>query len=473
MGATGTVRLQKNLDPGAEEFRPGNYTNPTQVTAAVFGPPLRHVYYSFPPPVNEPFGSAALTYTPQFPVNAAYVNPLEEIVLPQVQPLSPCPTRSLLLSAVPSDVSESVVRRDLEGFGDVRGVQMERIGDGIVTVHFYNLRHAERALREMRIQHSLRQKQFRNDHSWFPQNNFGPPPRLARALIGGHPVWAEFVIPASNTAVPDGNNQGTVVVFNLDSDVSASTLKEIFQRFGLVKELRETPLKKHQRFIEFFDVRDAARAVKEMNGKEIHGKPVVVEFSHPGGHSRKFFNPMIAAGTLRSRHQQQPPPARPHRPFYSQAQFSPKKLHYVNGRSFNYADNVVDKLQPLNCSGNGGNGIERRDSVGTSRRINTKKIINRQSPPALKQEPQPRISIRLRKNNFLKKCDPRFSISENAMEDEKSDCGDSRTTVMIKNIPNKYSLKLLLKMLDKQCMEWNEEIANDGKDLPLSSYDFE
>ncbi|GMI83507.1 terminal EAR1-like 1 [Hibiscus trionum] len=49
---------------------------------------------------------------------------------------------------------------------------------------------------------------------------------------------------------------------------------------------------------------------------------------------------------------------------------------------------------------------------------------------------------------------------------------DSRTTVMIKNIPNKYSQQLLLNMLDNHCIHCNEQIVNAGDDQPLSSYDF-
>ena len=52
---------------------------------------------------------------------------------------------------------------------------------------------------------------------------------------------------------------------------------------GAVRELRETPLKPRHRFVEFFDVRDAARALRELYGKEIFGKRVVIEFSRPGG----------------------------------------------------------------------------------------------------------------------------------------------------------------------------------------------
>lgn len=64
--------------------------------------------------------------------------------------------------------------------------------------------------------------------------------------------------------------------------------------------------------------------------------------------------------------------------------------------------------------------------------------------------------------------DPRFLINEGRVVSEM-DCKDSRTTVMIKNIPNKYSQKLLLNMLDNHCIHCNDNIADDG---PLSSYDF-
>lgn len=73
------------------------------------------------------------------------------------------------------------------------------------------------------------------------------------------------------------------------------------------------------------------------------------------------------------------------------------------------------------------------------------------------------------KSKQVKKFDPRFLISDEAMNE--SDPKDSRTTVMIKNIPNKYSQKLLLNMLDNHCIHCNEQIS-DGDDQPMSSYDF-
>lgn len=66
-----------------------------------------------------------------------------------------------------------------------------------------------------------------------------------------------------------------------------------------------------------------------------------------------------------------------------------------------------------------------------------------------------------------KDCDPRFLINKDAIIE--TNCSDSRTTVMIKNIPNKYSQKLLLNMLDNHCIHCNEQI---GDDQPISAYDF-
>ncbi|KAI3680596.1 hypothetical protein L6452_35369 [Arctium lappa] len=121
MKDTAYDRFPITLNPTAQEFRP-TYPLPNNLP-----PLLPHTYYSYnfygPPPPLPP------------PSAAVYVNPLP----PPLPPPSTTPTRTLLLSSVPSDVSESIVRRDLEVFGDVRAVQMDKVRDGIVTVHFYDV----------------------------------------------------------------------------------------------------------------------------------------------------------------------------------------------------------------------------------------------------------------------------------------------------------------------------------------------
>lgn len=52
-------------------------------------------------------------------------------------------------------------------------------------------------------------------------------------------------------------------------------------------QIRETPHKKHHKFIEFYDVRAADAALRALNRSDIAGKRIKVEPSRPGGARRK------------------------------------------------------------------------------------------------------------------------------------------------------------------------------------------
>lgn len=284
-------------------------------------------------------------------------------------------------------------------------------------------------------------------------------------------------------------------------------LKYKLLRSGPIKELRETPSKKHQKFVEFYDVRDAAKALKEMNGKEIRGKAVVIEFSRPGGHSRKFMNAMVnaplpppAISTINNissvntvpslyprihKYPASPPPPSilprkftsrsafnvvPHRPCTSapHPQFSAatnyKKSNSAgkascNGNTANKSStgggsNISLPMASLNLGGgavcNGGgeendsNGHHHHHQQQQPKRLTRNKSQSNQAATVViskQQQQQPRN--RPRKGRQAKKFDTRFLINEDAMR-ESSNCRDSRTTVMIKNIPNKYRFCLAL-----------------------------
>ena len=113
-------------------------------------------------------------------------------------------------------------------------------------------------------------------------------------------------------------NQGTLVIFNLDPSVSNEEVRQIFGAYGEVKEvrmllqvlitfimflsslyscwlcfgfylqIRETPNKKHHKFIEFYDVRASEAALRSLNKSEIAGKRIKLEPSRPGGTRRKY-----------------------------------------------------------------------------------------------------------------------------------------------------------------------------------------
>ncbi|EOY00718.1 hypothetical protein QUC31_014149 [Theobroma cacao] len=505
MGDTGPVRFPGNLDPTAQEFWPAQIPV-CQPQIPLFRPPQLYYPYATPPAVPICDGGVAQFHTPvPAPAPTAYVTS-SMVVAPQppLPPPTAAATRALVLTLVPCDVSESKVRKELEVFGEVRGVQMERVREGIVTVHFYDLRHAEKALKEIREQHMQQQTRVRNQCVAAAAgcepgeiNACAPLPPSARGLIAGRAVWAHFIIPASN-AVPDGNNQGTVVVFNLDPGVSTSKLKEIFQAYGPVKELRETPLKKHQKFVEFFDVRDAAKALREMNGKEINGKQVVIEFSRPGGYSRKFFNSnnasnvnafaacansiSLTTNNYHTRNSEYPssPPAPPPPPASLSRKFSGGFSSNIPPRSFLSQSQSPTKKASNSSKGNPNGNRNSKASVeasvveekvgGGGPKKNAKKNQNNQWTVSISNaSKQQQCRGRPWKGRQAKKFDPRFLISEDAMVE--SSRKDSRTTVMIKNIPNKYSQKLLLNMLDNHCIHCNEQIA-DGDEQPLSCYDF-
>ncbi|KAG8365996.1 hypothetical protein BUALT_Bualt17G0030100 [Buddleja alternifolia] len=457
-----------HLDPTAQEFFP--------MTTLPSPPP--QIYYPYPPPVYDNISYAR----PQFPSPPAFIPEPPPPLPSSLPPSSTTPSRALLLSMVPASVSESTVRRELEVFGDVRAVQMERRREGLVTVHFYDVRDAQAALVAIQEQHM--QQQFRlGRHYDAVMNNYLPvpppvPPQTARGLISGRVVWAQFITPVTS-GLPDGNNQGTIVIFNLEPGVSASYLRNIFQAFGPVKELRETPNKTNQRFVEFYDVRNAAMAMAGMNGKEIYGKTVVIEFSRPGGQSNKLSKPP------QNNYSSTPPQPQP----------QPQSSH--SGRSVPPPRNFHSRTNPIGSGGSksSSSGSSFHDSVSNlcisgfdecSSNINRAKKKNgfkKISHSSLTSESgggslkhggsrpwKGGASGGGGGGRHGKDHDPRFLINEDAILE--SNCRDSRTTVMIKNIPNKYSQKLVLNMLDNHCIHCNEQIENGGDDQPLSSYDF-
>ncbi|CAI9093066.1 OLC1v1028473C1 [Oldenlandia corymbosa var. corymbosa] len=536
MGDAGVSAYPGNLDPRAREFIPVFHQQQIHVEIQTLVPP--NMYYSYPQhhfPTPSP---------PLFPTSPAYVGANPSSYSPP--PSRGLTSRALLLSMVPTEASESLVRRELEVFGDVRAVQMERIREGIVTVHFYDLRQAQEALVEIQAQHMQQQYRLRRHydavlaahhhhhhhalmfHSAPPPQHQQPPqllpppppvPPPARGLIAGRAVWAQYTVPVTSS-IPEGTNQGTLVVFNLDPEVSPFMLTQIFQAFGHVKELRETPRRKHQRFVEFFDTRDAARALMHMNGKEIHGRQIVIEFSRPGGGYNKNKSLSKSTANLKlncatGNHTPPSPAPVPPPP--------PQPLQRrTSGRWLPISDSFDDKKDGFHHS-QGGNPNGRNDEFSRSSSNSSRSsLTNSMGSFRLGDGHEERSSSKFRlwspsgskksckgngtstthgsggssSNNSStkqhqllhkqrskggnrpykgssrqsKEYDPRFLINEDSVIE--ADSRDTRTTVMIKNIPNKYSQKLLLNMLDNHCIHCNEQIGGDGDDRPLSSYDF-
>ncbi|XP_050231301.1 protein MEI2-like 5 isoform X2 [Mercurialis annua] len=173
-------------------------------------------------------------------------------------PLGEHPSRTLFVRNINSNVEDIELKTLFEQFGDIRTLYTACKHRGFVMISYYDIRAARTALRAL-------------------QNK-----PLRRRKLDIH-----FSIPKDNPSDKD-INQGTLVVFNLDPSVSNEELRIIFEEFGQVKEIRETPHKKHHKFIEYYDVRSAELALKALNRRDIAGKRIKLEPSRPGGARRNL-----------------------------------------------------------------------------------------------------------------------------------------------------------------------------------------
>ncbi|GJM91034.1 hypothetical protein PR202_ga07369 [Eleusine coracana subsp. coracana] len=173
-------------------------------------------------------------------------------------PFGEHPSRTLFVRNINSSIEDSELRSLFEPFGDIRSMYTATKHRGFVMISYYDIRDARTAMRAL-------------------QNK-----PLRRRKLDIH-----FSIPKENPSDKD-MNQGTLVIFNLEPAVSNEELLQIFGAFG---EIRETPQKRHHRFIEFYDVRAAEAALRSLNKSDIAGKRVKLEPSRPGGARRSFVQP--------------------------------------------------------------------------------------------------------------------------------------------------------------------------------------
>ncbi|XP_024531526.1 protein MEI2-like 2 isoform X1 [Selaginella moellendorffii] len=179
-------------------------------------------------------------------------------VLAGEHPYGEHPSRTLFVRNINSNVEDAELRALFEQYGDIRTLYTACKHRGFVMISYYDIRAARSAMRGL-------------------QNK-----PLRRRKLDIH-----FSIPKDNPSDKDVN-QGTLVVFNLDTSVTNDDLRQIFGVYGEIKEIRETPHKKHHKFIEFYDVRAAEAALRALNRSDIAGKRIKLEPSRPGGARRSL-----------------------------------------------------------------------------------------------------------------------------------------------------------------------------------------
>ena len=194
-------------------------------------------------------------------------------------------SRALQLVGLRHDMAEADLISHLSLWGEIRALQLEKQSEGLVTVHFYDIRAARSALTDIQHQHLLQQQRVQKQ-LWRLAEGFSEPineagaesnagggedslPNLnvleidgsqteskhtadptyptqasamdsepagggvisSKGLIGGKAVWAHYTIPV-DLQTEDCMNQGTLVVFNLEMNMEAEEVREIFERYG-------------------------------------------------------------------------------------------------------------------------------------------------------------------------------------------------------------------------------------------------
>jgi len=139
---------------------------------------------------------------------------------------------------------------------NVRGLDVSGLDRGIVVVDYFDFREAQ----DMR--------RSRNG-----------------ATVHGGAVSVGYAPLAAIKDPKRPPNNGTIVVFHLP-EMSPQEIEGVFRKFGEIRQVRGTPAKLTQRFVEFWDVRAAEQALNSLNGQFVMKSRISIEFSLPGGFRR-------------------------------------------------------------------------------------------------------------------------------------------------------------------------------------------
>nr|CAB3475166.1 unnamed protein product [Digitaria exilis] len=489
------------LDAAAQAFYPAvGAPYPLQ-------PPLPHQLYcphpypAMPVPPPPAAAMAVPVLPPPMAMAMAPPQPGYTLPTPAAAAVDGPSSRAVMLSLVPPHAQEADVAQAMAAFGAIRSVDASAVAsDGVAAVHFFDIRAAELAVACVREQHMRQQSRLGQLYAAAAAvSPAWPPPAPApapwdwahddsRGLVLGHAVWAHF---ATGDEGGGDTNRGSLVVLSPLPGVSVADLRQVFQAFGDLKDVRESAQRPSNKFVDFFDTRDAARAIAELNGQELFGRRLVIEFTRPSGPG-----PRRRGGYVMTHHRPSAPTPPRHQPSWrpassqqptSQPSISSSSSSSGSVRAREGGAVVLLRRSSSNKASAAAGDRSKSGSVTTSHERKSKQggsnkmVASSSSSSATaassgKQAQKGGGNWKGRKSGwearFLFK-EPEVTGDEAAAAAAAAPEIDTRTTVMIRNIPNKYSQKLLLHMLDNHCIQSNERIVEQGDEgQPFSSYDF-
>ncbi|KAH0795952.1 protein MEI2-like 3 isoform X2 [Histomonas meleagridis] len=197
--------------------------------------------------------------------NASVESPLQVPVQGQQQFQSYVPyndyneieNRTITITNINPHVTQAEIEEAFTTSSSVKSIDTSKLDSGVVTIEYYDLRDAMKA------------KKMKNG-----------------TTLHGNAIMVSYApLPKIDDPKKPPNN-GTIVVFHLPSGINDQHIESSFGQFGEIRQIRGTPAKPNQRFIEYYDTRAAEAALNGLSGKFVMGSRVSIEFSLPGGFRR-------------------------------------------------------------------------------------------------------------------------------------------------------------------------------------------
>jgi len=156
------------------------------------------------------------------------------------------PSRTLFVRNIQYEVPEKLIKDMLDGFGEIKSFFNLIQKRGLAFATYYDVRSAERAKKDLQSKE-----------------------------INGRLIDVHFAIPKEDDPeFMDDKNTGTLFISlrNVTSPVNNDDIKSHFEQWGGVKDVRECKNSPNQKFVEFYDLRDCAKAFEQsLNGPFMEG----------------------------------------------------------------------------------------------------------------------------------------------------------------------------------------------------------
>ncbi|KAK4779602.1 hypothetical protein SAY87_015708 [Trapa incisa] len=176
-----------------------------------------------------------------------YFKPRSDGIVGGEHLFSHSPSRTLFVRNIASDVQDMEIQTLFEKYGDICTLHTATKHCGYIVISYYDIRAAQKAMEY-----------------------------LHNRLMMGRKLDIHYTIPKDKSSESD-ISRGRLIASNIDRGISNDELHHLFCIYGDIKEIGSVPYRNNQRFIEFYDSRDAEAAFHALDKSSIAGKQIKLE----------------------------------------------------------------------------------------------------------------------------------------------------------------------------------------------------